>query len=107
MRSESIVYFLRQTESLRLDPMIVLTSECLELPGGDECCPIAQRNRRSAVEGARITDLTLIVYPLHGCRNSVPSCLWFAGKLPPFALLEHRRNRVVIHGFSEVSYAAG
>jgi hypothetical protein len=106
MRSESIVSFRRQTESLRLDPRIVVTSEYDEVPGRNECRPIARRNRRSAIESARVTALRLITYPLHGCRNSVPSCLWFAGKLPPFALLEHRRNYAPTDGFSEVAYAA-
>ena len=106
MRSESIVSFLRQIESLRLDPIIGLSSKFHEVPGRDECRPIARRNRRFAVESARVTALRLITYPLHGCRNSVLSCLWFAGKLPPFALLEHRRNYAPIDGFSEVAYAA-
>lgn len=106
MRSESIVSFLRQTESLRIDQTIFVTSGYREVPGRDECRPIARRNRRSAVESPRVTALRLITYPLRGCRNSVPSCLWFAGKLPPFALLEYRRNYAPIDGFSEVAYAA-
>lgn len=107
MRSESIVSLLRQTESLRLDPMIVLTSTYHDVPGRDECRLIARGNRRSAVEGARATDLTAIACLLDESHNSFPSCRCFAGKLSALTPLEQQCNYVAKDEVLEMAYAAG
>ncbi len=103
MRSESIISFLRQIESLRLDRMTVLTSKFREAPGRDECRPTARGNRRSAVESARATALSLIACALDDGRNPFPLCTWFYGKLPAFTPPERCCN----HAAKDGSFGGG